>query len=139
MVLFHSIFLLNGRFLANTSGAEPGDQNLKFLEVSHKLWSPSDGHPRNTFDISGGHLSPSTSRTSSGAKFSGKLQGEYTWPFSLDMPSEVSVPSGSRGEIKVFSPPQTFNDRHAHGSIVYEVLIKVTRSKWKTHYRYVER
>jgi len=54
------------------------------------------------------------------------------------MPSEVAVPSGSRKEVKTFSLPQTFNERLARGNIVYEILLKVTRSKWNVDYRYVE-
>jgi len=133
------IFPLKWQILGQYFTTANPNQSLKFLKISHKLWSLSDGHPRNTLDINGGRpLSPSTSRTSSGAKFSGKLQGEYSWPFSLDMPSEVAVPSGSRKEVKTFPLPQTFNERLVHGSIVYEILVKVTRSKWKVHYRYVE-
>jgi hypothetical protein len=67
------------------------------------------------------------------------LQGEFAWPFSLDMPSEVLVPSGRRKDITTFSLPETFIERLARGSIAYEVLVKVTRSKWKIDYRYVKR
>ncbi|CAA7267037.1 unnamed protein product [Cyclocybe aegerita] len=62
-------------------------------------------------------------------KFTDKLQGTYTWSFALDLPKEVVVPYGARGEVGVFHPPQTFNERHSRASVVYEIVLRVGRGR----------
>ena len=64
-------------------------------------------------------------------KFTGKFpEGEYTWEFSIHLPRDVVLPSGPpHNEPQVFHPPQTFNERHTRGSIVYETSVKFSRNK----------
>ncbi|KAF8968090.1 hypothetical protein BDZ97DRAFT_1916317 [Flammula alnicola] len=137
---------IQGKIIA---GANP-NQHLTFVEVSSTLWSQDEGHPRNLSETNAALFptisSPSsragssnTSASSAGTglglgKFNGKLQGEYTWDFSLDMPREVAIPHGRRKEIGMFSPPQTFNERHGSVSINYEVSVRFSRGKWQTDY-----
>jgi len=58
------------------AGINPEEQ-LMFIDISRGAPTASDSSPPQ----SGGH-------------FTGKLDGEYIWPFSIDSPKEVILPSG---------------------------------------------
>jgi len=122
------IISVHGQFI---TGANQGEQ-LTFLDVSKTLWSQSEGDPR--------HVDPydrdsSSAATSTPTKFTGKLQGDYTWPFSIDLPKEVLVPFGGRNEPQVFTLPQTFTERHERASIRYEVSVRFIRAKLQKDHR----
>jgi len=104
------------------------------MEISKTLWSQSEGDPRNVDSHDGG---PSSAATPVSPKFNGKIQGDYTWPLSIDLPKEVLIPYGNRNEPKVFTLPETFNERHTQASIVYEVSVRFIRNKLRAGRRYV--
>ncbi|KDR78971.1 hypothetical protein GALMADRAFT_244680 [Galerina marginata CBS 339.88] len=116
-------------------GANQGEQ-LTFIDISQTLWSHFDGEPQNT-NSDDGNSSPEGTDVPTGSppKFTGKLQGDYTWQFSIDLPKEVVLPSGPRNQPHVFNPPQTFNERHTRASINYEVSVRFTRGKLRTDHR----
>ncbi|KDR78935.1 hypothetical protein GALMADRAFT_1365711 [Galerina marginata CBS 339.88] len=106
------------------AGSDEVDQ-LTFVDVRSTLWSLSDGEPRNSSSDDGTSTLAVTS-----PNFSGKLQGSYTWPFSIDIPKEVVRPSG-----KVFNPPETFNERYVRVSVCYEVSVRFTRGKLRPNHK----
>ncbi|KAF8905075.1 hypothetical protein CPB84DRAFT_1845157 [Gymnopilus junonius] len=111
------------------TGANQGEQ-LTFINILRTLWSQTEGEPRNTNpDNEDSSLAGTPEATGSSPKYTGKLQGEYTWHFSIPLPKEVVLPLGSRNEPQVFTPPATFNERHARASVAYEVSLKLTRGK----------
>ncbi|KDR78940.1 hypothetical protein GALMADRAFT_137911 [Galerina marginata CBS 339.88] len=106
------------------------DDQVKFVNVPSTLWSLSDGKPQNTTSEVG-----SSSPAVSSPDFTGKLQGTYTWPFSIDIPKEVILPSGPQKEPKVFNPPETFNERYARVSVCYGVSVRFTRGKLRPNHK----
>ena len=52
-----------------------GHHEKDFLRISETLWETSFGDPRGP------------SRT----KYTGKLKGDYSWPFSITLPREVPI------------------------------------------------
>ena len=104
------------------------------MDVSKTLWSKSEGDPRNVDSHDG---SSSSGATPTSPKFNGKLQGDYTWHFSIDLPKEVLIPCGNRNEPKVFTLPETFNERHTRASIIYEVSVRFIRNKLRAGHRYI--
>lgn len=119
------------------TGANP-DQHRTFLELTHTLWSPSQGDPRYSIDRDGSSSSnpSSVNIVNVPSLFAGKLQGEYTWPFSIDLPKEVFITSGRDKKLQSFPLPQTFNERYARGSIDYELVLRISRSRLRPDYRY---
>jgi len=126
------------------TGANQGEQ-LTFVDIQRTLWSQSDGEPQNTSSDSGDStpvplLNPGGANSSGtpppSPKFTGKLQGDYTWHFSIELPKQVVVPFGNRNEPQVFRLPQTFNERHARASICYDVSLRLNRGKLRADYRY---
>ncbi|KDR78970.1 hypothetical protein GALMADRAFT_154856 [Galerina marginata CBS 339.88] len=128
------VLLIQGQFL---TGASP-DQQLNFLNLTCSLWSPSSGEPRNDLaanDSSAPPINNSSRAVGAATRFTGKLHGEYSWPFSIPLPKEVVLPSGKEKEQKSFTLPQTFNERHARGSINYEMSVRISRGKLQSDYR----
>ncbi|KIM40547.1 hypothetical protein M413DRAFT_412501 [Hebeloma cylindrosporum] len=119
---------VQGQFI---TGANEGEQ-LTFLHISKTLWSQSEGDPRSGNSPAGGSSSVAPSTP---PKFSGKIQGDYTWPFSIDLPKEVLVPCGNRNEPQVFTLPETFNERHTRASITYDVSVRFVRTKLRADHR----
>ncbi|KAH9481702.1 hypothetical protein JR316_0006229 [Psilocybe cubensis] len=117
-------------------GANRGEQ-MTFIEISHTLWSPATGGEQ--MSINSNHSNaPATQEqapaasslnSSQPSKVKGKLQGDYMWPFSIELPNQV-VWGG-----KTFSLPQTFYERHARASITYEVSLQLSRGKLRADHR----
>ncbi|KAF9562006.1 hypothetical protein CPC08DRAFT_634774 [Agrocybe pediades] len=119
---------VQGQYL---TGANP-DQQFTFLDLSYTLWSQSSGKPPNSNGLHQHTLSPTgLISSSSSSKFDGKLHGDYTWPFSIPLPKDVTLPYGKNNELKTFPLPQTFNERLAKGSINYEVYLRISRGKFQ--------
>ncbi|KAJ4477346.1 hypothetical protein J3R30DRAFT_3291468 [Lentinula aciculospora] len=91
-----------------------------FLDHSQTLWPLSSTH-------------------SDGLKLESKLQGEYSWPFSIHLPKEVTLTVGSRDapRVEVFRLPHTFMERHARASVQYEVIVRFARGLLKTDHRII--
>ncbi|KAF9563246.1 hypothetical protein CPC08DRAFT_686837 [Agrocybe pediades] len=125
------------------TGANQGEQ-LTFVDIQRTVWSQSDGEPQNTSSDSGDSspLPPTTATNITGngnappsPKFTGKLQGDYTWQFSIDLPKQVVVPFGNRNEPQIFRLPATFNERHTRASVCYNVTLRLNRGKLRTDHR----
>ncbi|KAF8802490.1 hypothetical protein BYT27DRAFT_7172935 [Phlegmacium glaucopus] len=117
-----------GQIVTGASAVE----KLTFVNVSSTLWSPIMGNPRSL------SISDSATGSNSGtstARFTSKLEGEYSWDFSLDLPKEVVVPSGLRNDLHIFSLPQTFYERHTRVKVTYEVVVRIVRGKLRTDHR----
>ncbi|KAF9475101.1 hypothetical protein BDN70DRAFT_996645 [Pholiota conissans] len=115
-----------GQFI---TGANQGEQ-LSFIDITHVIWTQADGEPKHASASDDDSSPPSNS-----PKFTGKLQGEYTWPFSIDLPKEVVLTVGHRNEHQVFHPPQTFSERHTRATISYEICLKLMRNKLRADHR----
>ncbi|TFK40192.1 hypothetical protein BDQ12DRAFT_680492 [Crucibulum laeve] len=104
------------------SGANSGEQ-FTFLDMTSTLWSQAMGNPNDP---------PSDSTPE---KYTKKLYGEFTWPYSIPIPKETTVPAGPRDEMQVFRLPQTFLERHTRASIQYEILLRIGRNKLRTDHK----
>lgn len=107
-------------------------EKLIFVDVSSTLWSPTMGNPRILSSATGANPPTST------ATFTGKLEGEYIWDFTLDLPKEVVMPCGFHNKPRVFTLPQSFHERQTKVSIAYEVVVRVVRGKLRADHRYVQ-
>ncbi|KAJ7285160.1 hypothetical protein C8J57DRAFT_1290590 [Mycena rebaudengoi] len=109
----HSVVLsLRGSII---TGATPSEI-FPFLELPTTLWSRSMGDPRNP-------------QAMTGDKWTQKLRGKYVWPFSISVPSQVSL------RDEVFRLPQTFFERHTRARIEYEITVRFIRTKLRSDHR----
>ncbi|KAJ6532063.1 hypothetical protein B0H19DRAFT_466554 [Mycena capillaripes] len=93
----------------------PADKDtFTFLEVASTLWSKENGDPRNP----------------GGSRSSGKLRGHYEWPFTLEIPSTVTVPATAHFRSGTFRLPQTFLERRFPTSIQYVLVVHINRSQF---------
>ncbi|KAJ7244091.1 hypothetical protein C8J57DRAFT_1191615 [Mycena rebaudengoi] len=86
------------------SGGVPAVRTLIF-ETKTTLWSAAEGDPQTREE-------------------SGKLKGEYTWPFSIHIPTTSVSKEG-----KPFELPHTFFERALNFSIQYSVELRIMRGK----------
>lgn len=100
-----------------TSGSAPGGTTA-FLDLSETLWSKTMGDPRNP-------------EGSSAQKWGEKLQGDYCWPFSIELPRDVTLVAKNRPSGDVFRLPQTFLERFSKAGIQYKLEVRFTRSRLK--------
>ncbi|KAJ7761954.1 hypothetical protein DFH07DRAFT_814637, partial [Mycena maculata] len=91
---------------------------VSFIDLPVTLWSRSMGDPRNP----------------DGNKWIEKLQGKYTWPFSIPLPPTVSLP-GVGGRDEVFRLPPTFFERHTRAHVEYDIIVRFTRAKLRSDHR----
>ena len=89
-----------------TTGARPEDL-LRFLDHHVCLWSSSD--------------SASTTNSS--------LTGKHQWPFSVNLPKEVTL-EGSGASGPSFRLPHTLMDRNVPVGVNYHIAIKVSRRRF---------
>ncbi|KAH9481313.1 hypothetical protein JR316_0005835 [Psilocybe cubensis] len=123
---------IRGEYL---TGANP-DQQLIFLDLAYPLWSQSDGDPQRMNVLRETESLTRQGSSTLSARFNGpKLVGQYTWPFCITLPKEVSVPYGKGKALRSFALPQTFNERHAKGSIRYEISLRINRGRFQPNYR----
>ncbi|KAJ7275676.1 hypothetical protein C8J57DRAFT_1061952, partial [Mycena rebaudengoi] len=86
------------------NGGVPAVRTLIF-ETKTTLWSAAEGDPQTR-------------------EKSGKLKGEYTWPFSIHIPTTSVSKEG-----KPFELPHTFFERALNSSIQYSVELRIMRGK----------
>ena len=82
------------------------NEGVTFIDISEMFWSRFEGDLRNV----NFHEGSSSMVIPTSPKFNGKLQGDYTWPFSIDLPKEVSVHHDNCN--KVFTLLETFNEQY---------------------------
>lgn len=138
MTLSSSLFLqVQGQFI---TGVNPEDQ-LNFIDISKTLWSQADGAPRNATADHDSSSPPTSEQTP--PKFTGKLQGEFLWPFAIDLPKKVNLSLEGRSDgngrqaAGPFAPPQTFNERTVRAGIHYEISVRIARGRFKADHRRV--
>ena len=106
--------------------------------LAHSISSTSVGpSPRRSINAqsdTGAACTPATSSVSaptSCQKFTSKLPaGTYVFGFSFELPKEVSLPvwNGRSKEKVVYRLPQTFNEKHTRGNVIYSVELKLVKS-----------
>lgn len=105
-------------------------EQLTFFEVSQTVWSKSMGDPRYPDLHSSAENTSSTSVTD-------KLHGTFTWSFSLEIPREVVLVSkATRGEPRVYRPPESFSERHGRASVRYEICVRFVRGYFRSDDRW---
>ena len=119
-----TIFQVRGQLLS------VGADQAPFLEISQTLWSASMGHPS---DIAAGG-SPSHSQRHS--PFTGRLSGNYSWPFSIPLPGHVIITDGQGHPATVPLPP-TFAPKGVPSFIDYKIQVLVQRGSLRVDSTYV--
>ncbi|KAF7315911.1 hypothetical protein MIND_00107700 [Mycena indigotica] len=93
-------------------GGAPGSVPQKFLDIKHVLWTAADGDPNSPGSIL------------AGSKLNGlKLKGDYSWPFNIAIPPEIS----HGGET--YRLPHSLLDKSTLCSIRYTTELRVVRGK----------
>lgn len=105
-----------------------------FLELSQTLWTSSMGHPRETSISAIRHdSSPRQSPRHSplhlprNLPFSNKLSGAYSWPFSIPLPSQVTLENGAGGQPQAVPLPPSFSAKSVSSFIDYKLQVVVQR------------
>ena len=96
-----------------------GYEAKNFLLLSETLWDSSMGDPRTV-----GYF------ISKGQRYSGKLDGQYTWRFSIELPRRLSLTSRQERELKIKDGermPPSFGSRGAKPCVYYELTVEVKR------------
>ncbi|KAJ7051374.1 hypothetical protein C8F01DRAFT_1175192 [Mycena amicta] len=94
-------------------GGTPGEGNgipIVFLELKKTLWSSSEGDPN----------VPATKPSASGLK----LKGDYNWPFSIELPTEITKGG------KTYRLPHSFGTGKGYFSLQYVVELHIVRPKF---------
>lgn len=86
-----------------------------FLEQPIKTWDRKDGDPRSTFLLPGATVK----------KFDGKLSGQYTWPFWLAFPKEVTIRGQHKYLSKTYPTPRSFFENGTNPSVKYELILRI--------------
>jgi hypothetical protein len=92
-----------------------------FLDHRETLWSRPPNKSRTP--------SPTLDTTPDG-----KLQGDYLWPISINLPSMVTLPNGSGG-AQVYDLPHTFLERQTRASVQYDLTVRIYRTKLRSDSR----
>jgi len=59
-------------------------------------------------------------------KFEGKLSGQYTWPFSLAFPEEVTIRGQHQYLSKTYPTPRSFIENESNTSLQYDLVLRIT-------------
>ncbi|KAJ7592897.1 hypothetical protein C8J56DRAFT_1045349 [Mycena floridula] len=109
--------------------ASPGDDTgqFKFLDQGFTLWSKDMGDPRQP-------------GSSSGQRYSGKLSGSYSWPFSFELPQEVFVSATSSSfdgddTVTSYPPPPSLLEKDCIATITYTLVVDFRRGKFRSDSR----
>lgn len=78
---------------------------------------------------------PSQGSQPGSPKFSGKLRGEYAWPFTMKIPAHVTLPSPS-GVQESWRVPPSFSERLARVHIQYQLICHFRRGKFRVDSKY---
>jgi len=62
-----------------------------------------------------------------------KTSGRHSWPFTLALPSEISIPSKSNQANRTYKLPPSFSERASPAYIEYKVIVTVRRGLFKTN------
>jgi len=90
------------------------------------IWDKNAGDPRMP------HPSPLDFDGSKKTKFNAKLEGTYSWPFSIPFPTEISIPHRN-GTQRVIPTPQSFLERNVNANIQYQVVVHMTHGLFKAN------
>ncbi|KAI0074262.1 hypothetical protein K474DRAFT_1601787 [Panus rudis PR-1116 ss-1] len=88
-----------------------------FLDTSRELWSVSMGDPSNPV-------------TNAPVKYTGKLRGNYRWPFSISIPAHVTTRSADGGS-EAWRIPPSFSERMSRIHIQYQIVCQLRRGKFR--------
>jgi hypothetical protein len=68
------------------------------------------------------------------APYREKLHGHYSWPFTLTLPRQVTLPddTNSSNIARTFFLPPTFLERNTKVSVQYDIHAHIRRGKFRT-------
>jgi hypothetical protein len=107
---------LRGHFV--TGFLEEG--TYTFLNQVVTIWDKNAGDPRMP------HPSPLDFDGSKKTKFNAKLEGSYSWPFSIHFPTEIILPSRNGSSQQVVQTPQSFLERGIGANVQYQLVMHIT-------------
>lgn len=85
-----------------------------FLTLSQQLWSVEMGDPA----------------PHRGTTFSGRLIGDYQWPFSFSVPPNVEFNNAS-GNREMYRVPPSFSERLTRVHIQYQLIARIRRGRFR--------
>ncbi|KAL1732311.1 hypothetical protein EV714DRAFT_206910 [Schizophyllum commune] len=108
---------ISGRYL---NDRYPYRQDFTFLSLTQNLWTTGDGDPNQSGD----------------QRFRGKLKGYYRWPFSVELPTRMSVPHDlqSGAATDAIRLPPTFLEKDVPASIYYYFEAVIVRGGLFRHH-----
>ena len=59
-------------------------------------------------------------------KFEGKLSGQYSWPFLLAFPKEVTIRGQHHYLSKTYPTPRSFHECETNISVQYDMVLRIT-------------
>ena len=95
-------------------------QMYRFMTVGTKLWSPDMGYPH------AADIRPSAEPPEA---FKGKLNGDFVWPFSMDLPRTVTL---NRGPSDMYNLPGSVKTYRV--SVNYNISVMVIRGMFSTEH-----
>ena len=93
-----------------------------FLSISKIVWSRFMGDPRRYI--------PSATPS----PYNEKLNGDYSWPFSIKLPRSVKVPSKTtlKGVLDTVVLPATFLEKRSRASVQYDIHLEIKRGRFRS-------
>ena len=90
-------------------------------------WDRNDGDPRSMFFTSETIIK----------KFEGKLSGQYSWPFLLDFPKEVTIRGQHQYLSKTYPTPRSFFENEKKVSVQYDLVLRITHGMLRADSKFV--
>ena len=89
-----------------------GQDEIRFLDVSSDLWDAQSSQPKPT--------------------------GKLSWPYSLTLPAECTVPERGKGKQRpqVYPLPPTFSERASPAYIDYKLVVTVRKGAFRVNQTY---
>lgn len=120
----HSISLI----LSGTITAASTPVPFTFWEVSRDLFNGADSNVDEDVQIK-------TAR-SQGNKSKGKLVGEHSWPFQIELPTSCMLTLSSKEVPASFPLPPSFSDKGAAQFINYDITVRIRKGSLRLDSRY---
>jgi hypothetical protein len=70
-------------------------------------------------------------------KFEGKLSGQYSWPFLLTFPKEVTIRGQHQYLSKTYSTPRSFLESEKNVSVQYDLVLRITHGMLRADSKFV--
>jgi hypothetical protein len=92
----------------NAGTTSVGQEEELFLDINQDIWNPALGHP-----------------TNEKAESPSKLQGRYSWPFTIYLPAMITVKTHKTSGL--FNLPPNFSEKASPAYIDYKLSVTIRR------------